>query len=67
MDSTKTPLICKRCKVYFTYSRDDCKWDERSSFGSTKYVTCPRCERIHILGYKYDAFDNLNDSRFYNY
>ncbi len=59
--------ICDKCQAFFTYTDKDVKWDEKSSSGSTKLVSCPKCGRIHILGYIDDAYDNINDIRFYSY
>lgn len=58
---------CKKCNKTFSYSNEDCKWDEKGSYGSTKYVQCPTCGRIFILNVIEDKYDNLHDYRFYTY
>lgn len=56
---------CPTCKRGFEYSSEDCVQDEKCSYGSTKYVKCPDCNRIFILEVIEDHYDNMNDYRFY--
>ena len=58
---------CPTCRAEFTYSNNDVKQDEKGSYGSTKYVQCPECGKTFILQVIEDAYDNINDLRFYSY
>lgn len=60
-------VYCKRCERAIDTERVKPKWDENSSYGSTKYVECPECQAINILEVIEDHYDNINDYRFYTY
>lgn len=60
-------IFCHKCGRYIDINKVKPKWDENSSYGSTKYVECPECQSINILKVIEDKYDNLWDYRFYTY
>lgn len=44
-------MICGNCHQSFRYGRNDVKWDY-NGWTDTKYVICPNCKKIVIVGYK---------------
>lgn len=60
-------VYCKCCKHEIDISIVKPKWDENSSYGSTKYVECDKCGAVRILEVIEDHYDNISDYRFYSY
>ena len=68
MDSLKMFQECKSCKTNFSFTSDECWWDEKGFGYSTKLVKCSKCGRINVVKHEVDySMDVNNDERFYDY
>ena len=57
-------MKCWNCGSQVKYKHEDVILDCKGTYGDTKYVYCPECKKINIVGYH---FEPNRESWFYDY